>query len=50
MTSERKKSIFILAMTLLAGMLLGLLIPGFFNKWNKRGNYGNRGAATKLQS
>jgi hypothetical protein len=43
MTSERKKSIIILAMTLLVGILLGLLTPGFFNKWEKRGKYGNRG-------
>ena len=43
MTSERKRSIVILAMTLLAGILLGLLIPGIFSKWEKRGKYGNRG-------
>jgi len=43
MTSERRKSIIILAMTLLAGILIGLLVPGFFHKWDKRGKYGDRG-------
>jgi hypothetical protein len=43
MTSERRKSVVVLAATLLIGILLGLLIPGFFNKWEKRGKGGNRG-------
>ncbi len=42
MTSERKKSIFILSATLVAGILLGLLIPGFFDKWERRGKAGDR--------
>jgi hypothetical protein len=42
MTSERKKSIIILVVTLLAGILLGLLIPGFIHKWGRRGDSGNR--------
>ena len=36
MTSERKKSIFILCFTLLVGILLGLLVPGFFHKLEAR--------------
>lgn len=42
MTSERKKSILILSMTLVAGILLGLLIPGLFHKLGNRPKYGNR--------
>jgi hypothetical protein len=42
MTSERKKSILILAMTLVVGILIGLLVPGFFHKLENRGRYGNR--------
>lgn len=43
MTSERKKSIAILATTLVVGILLGLLVPGFFHKYrggNERGRGG----------
>jgi hypothetical protein len=42
MTSERKKSIFILAITLVVGILIGLLVPGFFHKMENRSRYGNR--------
>jgi len=36
MTSERRKSILILCATLLVGILLGLLVPGFFHKYEGR--------------
>ncbi|MEK6780937.1 MAG: hypothetical protein AABY93_04495 [Bacteroidota bacterium] len=40
MTNERKKTILILSATLIVGILIGLLIPGFFHKYqgnNQRG-------------
>lgn len=37
MTSERKKSIIILIATLIFGVLLGLLVPGFTHKLYERG-------------
>lgn len=42
MTSERRKSIFILCTTLVVGILLGLLIPGLFHKLGNRPKYSNR--------
>ncbi len=36
MTSERRKSILILCATLLVGVLIGLLVPGFFHKYEGR--------------
>ena len=36
MTSERRKSILILCATLLVGILVGLLVPGFFHKYEGR--------------
>ncbi len=33
MTSERRKSILILIATLIVGILIGLLVPGFFHKY-----------------
>ena len=36
MTSERRKSILILCATLLVGILIGLLVPGFFHKYDGR--------------
>ncbi|HEX5168219.1 MAG TPA: hypothetical protein VFW11_03540 [Cyclobacteriaceae bacterium] len=36
MTNERKKSIIILVSTLTIGIILGILIPGFFYKVNHR--------------
>lgn len=33
MTSERRKSMLILATTLIVGILIGLLVPGFFHKY-----------------
>jgi Spy/CpxP family protein refolding chaperone len=42
MTNERKKSIIILAITLVVGILMGLLVPGFFHKMETRGRYGDR--------
>jgi hypothetical protein len=42
MTSERRKSILILAMTLVVGILIGLLVPGFIHKWENRGSYDNK--------
>ena len=33
MTSERRKSILILVATLVVGILIGLLVPGFFHKY-----------------
>ncbi len=42
MTSERRKSILILAMTLVVGILIGLLVPGFIHKWENRGRFDNK--------
>ena len=36
MTSERKKTILILCATLVVGVLIGLLVPGFFHKYEGR--------------
>lgn len=36
MTSERRKSILILSATLIVGILIGLLVPGFFHKYEGR--------------
>ena len=36
MTSERRKSILILCATLIVGILVGLLVPGFFHKYERR--------------
>jgi hypothetical protein len=36
MTSERRKSILILCATLIVGILIGLLVPGFFHKYEGR--------------
>jgi hypothetical protein len=38
MTGERRKSILILIGTLIIGILLGLLVPGFFYKMNRKRN------------
>ena len=43
MTSERKKSLLILSLTLVFGILVGLLLPGFFHKLNQRENRGHGG-------
>ncbi|MEO8471590.1 MAG: hypothetical protein ABI477_05330 [Chryseolinea sp.] len=43
MTSERRKSIIVLASTLVLGVLLGLLVPGVFFKLSDRGAHGGRG-------
>ncbi|HTJ53018.1 MAG TPA: hypothetical protein VL443_26370 [Cyclobacteriaceae bacterium] len=45
MTSERRKSILILSATLLVGIVLGLLVPGFFYKLGRHdhGGHGRRG-------
>jgi len=42
MTNERKKAILTLAVTLIVGILLGMLLPGLFHKMNGRG-YEKRG-------
>jgi hypothetical protein len=47
MTSERRKSIIILIITLVIGILLGLLVPGFFHKLSDRGFHGDRSRAHK---
>lgn len=36
MTSERRKAILILTATLVVGILIGLLVPGFFHKYEER--------------
>ncbi len=36
MTSERRKSILILCATLIVGILIGLLVPGLFHKYEGR--------------
>jgi hypothetical protein len=36
MTSERRKAILILTATLVVGILIGLLVPGFFHKYDGR--------------
>ena len=36
MTSERRKAVLILSATLIVGILIGLLIPGFFHKYEGR--------------
>lgn len=43
MTSERRKSIIVLASTLVLGVLLGLLVPGAVFKLSDRGAHGGRG-------
>ena len=45
MTSERRKSILILCATLIVGILLGLLVPGFFHKY--RGGQHGRGGSNR---
>jgi hypothetical protein len=42
MTSERRKSIIILTVTLLVGILLGILVPGFIDKWERHGKHEDR--------
>lgn len=42
MTSERRKSILILCATLIVGILVGLLVPGFFHKYEGRHGRGGR--------
>lgn len=48
MTSERKKTILILSATLVVGILVGLLVPGFFHKYrgNNQHGRGERGHET----
>jgi hypothetical protein len=53
MTSERKKTVLILSATLVVGILIGLLVPGFFHKYRGnrqhwRGNY-DRGSDHKKE-
>jgi len=43
MTSERRKSILILCSTLIVGILIGLLVPGFFHKYQGGRHHGRGG-------
>lgn len=43
MTSERRKSILILCATLIVGILIGLLVPGFFHKYQGGKQHGRGG-------
>jgi regulator of extracellular matrix RemA (YlzA/DUF370 family) len=43
MTSERRKSILILCATLIVGILIGLLVPGFFHKYQGGRQHGRGG-------
>lgn len=43
MTSERRKSILILSATLIVGILIGLLVPGFFHKYQGGRQHGRGG-------
>ena len=43
MTSERRKSILILVATLVVGILIGLLVPGFFHKYQGGRQHGRGG-------
>jgi hypothetical protein len=43
MTSERRNSILILCATLIVGILIGLLVPGFVHKYRGGGQHGRGG-------
>ncbi len=48
MTSERKKAILFLSLTLVIGILIGSMLPGFLfrmrdNQWKGRGEHGRNG-------
>ena len=48
MTSERRKAVLILSATLIVGILVGLLIPGFFHKYEgRRHGGGGRNISTE---
>ena len=47
MTSERRKSILILCATLIVGVLIGLLVPGFFHKYQGGRQHGRGGRDMK---
>ena len=50
MTSERRKSILILCGTLLVGILIGLLVPGFFHKYQGGRQHGRGGREMSNES
>ncbi|MBL7858973.1 MAG: hypothetical protein JNM57_14880 [Cyclobacteriaceae bacterium] len=49
MNNDKKKSIMALSITLIIGVLLGLLIPGAFHKIRQRGERGSRGPHYTLE-